>query len=224
MSKNASLGAYGIMYVVQNKKSDVLGLLLRNGVVVPSDASDLTIAMAVTNLLKVSKSFYNDFSKLLLNTDVIYGMSANMSGSYSNMSGYSNITGDSEWCKNTKNKTETPNAYKILCKDSTTLDTSIFTTETKDTKDTKPKKEGSGWLNQGLGLLQEGFAGYLQLDDNKTKRELANASMIIAQSGGSTTIDGTPPPKGLSTGAIVGISLLGVTVVGLIIYVITKKK
>ena len=69
MSKNASLGAYGIMYVVQNKKSDVLGLLLRNGVVVPSDASDLTIAMAVTNLLKVSKSFYNDFSKLLVNPE-----------------------------------------------------------------------------------------------------------------------------------------------------------
>jgi hypothetical protein len=224
MSKNASLGAYGIMYVVQNKKSDVLGLLLRNGVVVPSDASDLTIAMAVTNLLKVSKSFYNDFSKLLLNTDVIYGMSANMSGSYSNMSGYSNITGDSEWCKNTKNKTETPNAYKILCKDSTTLDTSIFTTETKDTKDTKPKKEGSGWLNQGLGLLQEGFAGYLQLDDNKTKRELANASMIIAQSGGVVEEKDKDKEKGLSTGAIVGISLLGVTVVGLIVYVITKKK
>ena len=224
MSKNASLGAYGIMYVVQNKKSDVLGLLLRNGVVVPSDASDLTIAMAVTNLLKVSKSFYNDFSKLLVNPDVIYGMSSNMSGSYSNMSGYSNITGDSEWCKNTKNKTETPNAYKILCKDSTTLDTSIFTTETKDTKDTKPKKEGSGWLNQGLGLLQEGFAGYLQLDDNKTKRELANASMIIAQSGGVVEEKDKDKDKSLSTGAIVGISLLGVTVVGLIIYVITKKK
>jgi hypothetical protein len=226
MSKNASLGAYGIMYVVQNKKSDVLGLLLRNGVVVPSDASDLTIAMAVTNLLKVSKSFYNDFSKLLVNPDVIYGMSSNMSGSYSNMSGYSNAIGDSAFCQDKSNKQFFPSSYKSACEGSSTFDTSIFNTttkDTKDTKDTKPKKEGSGWLNQGLGLLQEGFAGYLQLDDNKTKRELANASMIIAQSGG-TTIDGTPPPKGLSTGAIVGISLLGVTVVGLIIYVITKKK
>ena len=63
---------------------------------------------------KVSKSFYNDFSKLLLNTDVIYGMSANMSGSYSNMSGYSNITGDSEWCKYTKNKTSELAVKNIL--------------------------------------------------------------------------------------------------------------
>ena len=227
MSKHESLGAYGIMYVVQNKKSDVLGLLLRNGVVVSSDASDLTIAMAVTNLLKVSKSFYNDFSKLLLNTDVIYGMSANMSGSYSNMNGYSNVTGDSEWCKNTKNKTETPNAYKILCKDSTTFDTSIFNTGTKDTttKDTKPKDSSSntGWLNKGLSLLETGFSGYLQLDDNKTKRELANASMIIAQSGEVVKEKDKDKEKGLSTGAIVGISLLGVTVVGLVVYLIVKK-
>ena len=226
MSKNASLGAYGIMYVVQNKKSDVLGLLLRNGVVVPSDASDLTIAMAVTNLLKVSKSFYNDFSKLLLNTDVIYGMSANMSGSYSNMSGYFNAIGDSAFCKDKTNKDFFPSSYKSACEGSSTFDTSIFNTGTKDTttKDTKSKKEGSGWLNQGLGLLQEGFAGYLQLDDNKTKRELANASMIIAQSGGVVEEKDKDKDKGLSTGAIVGISLLGVTVVGLVIYLVTKKK
>jgi len=223
MSTNASLGAYGIMYVVNNKKSDVLGLLLRNGVVVPSDASDITIALAVTNLLKVSNTFYNEFSKLLLNEDVVYGMSANMSGSYSNMSGsYANAIGDSSFCKDKTNKELFPSAYKSGCEGSSTFDASIFNT----TKDTKPKDSSSstGWLNTGLNLLQTGFAGYLQLDDNKTKRELADASVRLSQSGGGTSTDGDIPPKALSTGAIVGISLLGVTVVGLVIYLIVKKK
>ena len=57
MSAKANLGAYGIMYVVQNKKSQVIALLLKNGVVVPSNATDIQIALLVTNLLKVSKSF-----------------------------------------------------------------------------------------------------------------------------------------------------------------------
>jgi hypothetical protein len=226
MISNESLGAYGVMYVVINKKSDVLALLLRNGVVVPSDASDVTIALAVTNLLKVSKTFYNEFSKLLVNTDVIYGMSANMSGSYANMGGsYANYTGDSAFCKNSDNKTSSPNSYKILCEDSSsTFDPKAFTTKPKDTK-AKDTSGSTDWLNKGLELLQTGFQGYLQLDDNKTKRELADASVRYAQSGGGTSTDGNvPPPNGLSTGAIVGISLLGVTVVGLVIYLVTKKK
>jgi hypothetical protein len=227
MSKNTSLGAYGIMYVVINRKSEVLSLLSKNGVKVPSNASDMTIALAVTNLLKVSKSFYNEFSKLLINEDVIYGLSANMTGSYSNMSGsYANLTGDSAFCMDKKNKTLFPSSYKSACEgSSSTFDPSVFTTGTKDTKtkDTKSTSSNTGWINKGLDLLQTGFQGYLQLDDNKTKRELADASVKISNDE-LTKKEDAPPPKGLSTGAIVGISLLGVTVVGLVIYLISKKK
>jgi len=211
MNNNASLGAYGVMYVVQNKKSEVVNLLLKNGVFVPMNASNMQLALLVTDLLKVSKSFYRDFSLLLLNQDVVNGMSVNMSGSYSN------FTGDAEWCKDSANKTANPNAYKILCKDSTTFDTKTFTTEKKDTS------SSTSWLNTGLGLLQDGFKGYLQLDDNKTKRELADASVKISDDD-VTKETLKPPSTGLSTGAIVGISLLGVSVVGLVIYLIVKNK
>jgi hypothetical protein len=211
MGKNASLGAYGVMYVVQNKKSKVIALLLKNGVVVPSNATDMQIALLVTNLLKVSKSFYRDFSALLLNQDVVAGMSVNMSGSYSN------FTGDAEWCKDSANKTANPNAYKILCKDSTTFDPKTFTSEKKDTT------LNTSFINKGLDFLQSSVKDYLQYDDNKTKRELANASVKI--SADEVTKAGIlPTKKGLSTGAIVGISLLGVTVVGLVIYLIVKNK
>jgi len=227
MSKNANLGAYGIMYVVKNKKSEVLALLLKNGVIVPSNASDMVIALAVTNLLKVSKTFYNEFSKLLVNQDVVYGMSANMSGSYSNMSGsYANAIGDSAFCQDKTNKQFFPSAYKSACEGSSTFDASVFNTGTKDTKpkDTKSTSGDVSWLNQGLNLLQTGFQGYLQLDDNKTKRALADATVQISNDEIVKADSTPPPPKGLSTGAIVGLSLLGVTVVGLVIYLIAKKK
>lgn len=201
MSKSASLGAYGIMYVVMNKKSQVIALLLKNGVVVPENATDMQIALLVTDLLKVSKSFYKEFSALLVNKDVVYGMSANMSGSYANAGGF--VAPDLNFDEN-------------IFKPTTTSTTTA-------PKDTKPSGATPSWINQGLGLLQTGFQGYLQLDDNKTKRALADASVQISSSQGSADSVAPPVSTGMSTGAIVGLSLLGVTVVGVLIYVITKK-
>jgi hypothetical protein len=198
MGKNASLGAYGVMYVVQNKRSQVVALLLKNGVVAPSNATDMQLALLVTNLLKVSKSFYRDFSALLLNQDVVAGMSVNMSGSYAN------VVGDGQ-----------------------AFDFSVFqggTPTTTATTTPKPATSSPSWLNQGLGLLQSGFQGYLQLDDNKTKRELANASVQLSTSQATQDSVLLPPSTGMSTGAIVGLSLLGVTVIGLVVYLITKNK
>jgi hypothetical protein len=202
MSKSASLGAYGIMYVVKNKKSQVIALLLKNGVVVPQNATDLQIALLVTDLLKVSKSFYKEFSALLVNKDVVYGMSVNMSGSYANAGGF---------------------VSPELNFDETLFQTTSSTTTTTP-KDTKPSGTTPSWINQGLGLLQTGFQGYLQLDDNKTKRALADASVQISSSQGSSDSVAPPVSTGMSTGAIVGLSLLGVTLVGVVIYFVTKKQ
>lgn len=210
MNENENLGAYAIMYVVTNKKNEVVNLLLKNGVVVPSDAQDIQIGFVVTNLLKISNSFYNEFSELLLDEETVGAVFSNMSGSYLN------VNGSSDFCKNTANKTESPSSYKLLCeKTSTTTGASITATKTD--------KDSASWLNQGLNLLQTGFQGFLQLDDNKTKRDLANASVKISN---DEVIKGetTPTKTGLGTGAIVGISLLGVTVVGLVVYLIAKKR
>jgi hypothetical protein len=204
MNENENLGAYAIMYVVRNKKNEVLGLLLKNGVVVPSNATDVQVAFVVTNLLKISNSFYNEFSELLLDEETVNAVFSNMSGSYSN------FNGSSDFCNNIANKTESPSSYKLLCGDSTT--------STNSNSSTKPSL-----LNQGLNILQTGFQGFLQLDDNKTKRQLADASVKISNdevTKGETATTTT----GLSTGAIVGISLLGATVIGLVVYLIAKKQ
>ena len=170
MGKNANLGAYGVMYVVQNKRSQVIALLLKNGVVVPSNATDIQLGLLVTNLLKVSKSFYRDFSALLLSQDVVAGMSSNMSGSYANVDGFD----------------FSPKEFKPLdfgkYGNTTTTTTKPTTTATNTSS--------SNWLNTGLGLLQDGFKGYLQLDENKTKRALADASVVISEN----KKEETPPP------------------------------
>jgi hypothetical protein len=201
MTSKTNLGAYGIMYVIENKKNEVISLLLKNGVAIPSNATNLQIGVIVTNLLKSSKSFYKDFSKLLLNQDTIVGMSSNMSGSYLNGNGMFDI-----------------NNYEI--------DETLFnptkskpTTTTSKTNDSDSKPSA---INKGLELLQTAFQGYLKLDENKTKRELANASVIISQDNATKNDD--TPPKGLSTGAIIGLSVLGIAVVGTIAYFIIKKQ
>lgn len=203
MSKNASLGAYGIMYVIKNKRSEVVALLLKNGVVAPSNATDIQIGLLVTDLLKVSKSFYNEFSALLLTPDTITGMSANMSGSYLNVEGFVAQTFDD-------------NPFEKWG--------GSFTTTTTTPKDTKPKSSSTGWINKGLDLLQTGFQGYLQLDENKTKRELADASVKISADEVTKKEEEEDDDTGLSTGAIIGLSVLGVTVIGLVVYLITKNK
>lgn len=129
-------------------------------------------------------------------------MSANMSGSYAN------VVGDGQ-------------AFDFSIFQGGTPTTIPTTTPTPTS--TPKSTSGASWLNQGLSLLQTGFQGYLQLDDNKTKRALADASVQVS-SNQSTTDTSTPPPTGWSTGAIVGVSLLGVAVVGLVVYLIAKKK
>lgn len=165
MNENANLGAYGIMYVVKNKRNEVISLLLKNGVVVPSNAYDIQIALLVTNLLKVSKSFYNDFIPLLLNEETVDAMSSNMSGSYAN------VGGNADFCGNTANKESSPSSYKLLCGDSSATTTSSSTSN----------QSQSSFIKRGLDFLQSSVKDYLQYDDNKTKRELANASVKISE-------------------------------------------
>lgn len=200
MNKNSTLGALGILYVVQNQRSVVIALLLKNGVTVNNNASDIEIALLVTNLLKISKSFYREFTPLLFNEDVISALSFNMNDSFLNVGGGVNPPFD----------------FSIFNGGTQPPPTNTTTNTSQIPTSTTPKPST---INRLLELLQTGFQGYLQLDDNKTKRELADASVIIADKD-----EELPPKTKLSTGAIVGISLLGVTVVGLIVYLIYKNK
>jgi hypothetical protein len=211
MSRYANLGALSIMYVVMNKRAEVIALLVKNGVKVPNNATDMQLALLVTNLLKISKAFSRDFNQLVTKKEVISGVFSGFDGNYSYANNYfGNLP---TFDANLFSSPATPTTNPV-----------VTPTPTKDTK------SGSNFWGNALGLLQTGFTGFLALDENKTKRELANASVQIKQSDVSLAEKGilpagnTLPKTGLSTGAIVGLSVLGIAVIGGVVYFAMKNK
>ena len=206
MNNQVDLGASVLIYVVRNFRSQVVALLLRNGVIVPSGSTDVQVAQLVTELLKVSKSFNADFMKLLATEEVATGFASSFDG-YSNAEGF----GVSD-----------PLGYKSQFSTTDFLNPPKSGTTTTDT----PKKSGFdfGKLFEGL---QFGVNSYLQVDKNKTDRALANASVQTSQnqlliSQGSGTGAGIPP-KGSNTVLYVVLGLVGVGLLGTVVYFATKK-
>ena len=68
---NPNLGATSVMFVVMKKRAKLLALLTKNGVKYPANATDMQLALIVTNLLKTSKSFRIEFNQLLSEPEVI---------------------------------------------------------------------------------------------------------------------------------------------------------
>lgn len=216
---NPNIGATSVMFVVMKKRAKLLALLTKNGVKYPANATDIQLALIVTSLLKTSKSFRKEFEQLVTEEDVIVGVFSGMDGAYSNFT-FDFQTFD----KNPFETKPAPPSPPFGGSKAKPYDLNLV----KST-DVKPKEKGKFSFGDALGLLQTGFAGYLALDDNKTKKALADASVQIKQSDvelGKLGIyeGGTPPPKGLSTGAIIGISIAGILVVGGAIYFAMKNK
>lgn len=207
MNNQVDLGANILIYVVRNFRSQVVALLLRNGVIVPSGSTDVQVAQLVTELLKVSKSFNADFMKLLATQEVATGFASSFDG-YFNYDGFD---------------TKDPLGYKSQFSTTDFLNPpKSGTTKTTDT--TKKSNFDFGKLFEGL---QFGINSYLQVDKNKTDRALANASVQTSQnqlliSQGSGTGAGIPP-KGSNTVLYVVLGLVGVGLLGTVVYFATKK-
>jgi hypothetical protein len=213
---NPSIGATSVMFVVMKKRAKLLALLTKNGIKYPANATDMQLALIVTNLLKVSKSFKKDFEQLVTEEDVIVGVFSGMDGFYSNFT-FDFQTFD-------PNKFSTPSPFGGNTGKATTKP---FNFNPPKSTDVKPKEKSKFNLGSALELLQTGFAGYLALDENKTKKELAKASVQIKENDvklGELGLLEPPKKDGLSTGAIIGISLAGILVLGGVIYFVTKNK
>lgn len=205
MKSKASLGAYVVMYSVKNKKGDVIALLLKNGVIVPSNANDMQVALVVTEMLKKSKSFEKDFTKLVQSKDVVSGLTSNMSGAYSNINGFE---------------------Y-----DPIDLGTSIFkttpatttTTPVKTSTTTASSADKISGFEKYLLLGQGLFSDYTKMKENEAKVQLANASVELeklqSQSGGGSSNNGSFS----ATTIYVVLGLVGIGLLGFLTYKIAKK-
>jgi len=212
MKSKADLEAYAIMYAVKNKKGDVIALLLKNGVVVPSNANDMQVGLVVTQMLKNSKSFTKDFTKLIQSKELVNGLTSNMSGAYSYMGGaYSNANGF---------------VYDPIEFDSSIFQTTTATTTT--TQEPKPASTSTAGAISGFEkylLLGQGlFSDYTKMKENEAKVKLANASVelekIQTQGGNGSAGNGS---SFSSTTLYVVLGLVGLGMLGFLTYKLAKK-
>jgi hypothetical protein len=210
MNKQVDLGASVLIYVVRNFRSKVVALLLRNGVVVPTGSTDVQVAQLVTELLKVSKSFNADFMKLLATPEVASGF-ASMDGYFNFNDAFDSSLGYKSQFATTDFLTKTPasDMANNAIKSNTT-------------------KAGGGFdWNKVISGVQFGVTSYLQADKNKTDRALADASVktsqnqvVLSQSGGT---GGVTTTGGSNTVLWVVLGVVGVGLVGTVVYFATKK-
>ena len=204
-------GAMTLVLLVKYYKSQMIALLLKNGVTVPNGASDQQIATLMANLLKVSKSFFTDLNNFIQNPKVLQVVAGEFqqNAQYFRASGYYNNTGD-EYDEE---------------EDDPALPTPTGTT---------PKKGGflSG-LNLG-NLIKDGLDAFGKYDKNKTDREIADARARaglpaltpeeLVEEKEKVTKEKDKSKDGLSTTTIVVLSLVGVAVLGTIIYFVARPK
>jgi hypothetical protein len=207
-------GAMTLVLLVKYYKSQMVALLLKNGVTVPNGASDQQIASLMANLLKVSKSFFTDLNNFIQNPKVLAVVAGEFqqNAQYFRASGYYNGEGDEEY----------DDAY--FEEEDPALPTPTGTT---------PKKGGflSG-LNLG-NLIKDGLDAFGKYDKNKTDREIADArakaglpvlteeELVVER---EKVNKGKTPDTKISTTTIVVLSLVGVAVLGTIIYFVARPK
>ena len=234
-------GAMTLVLLVKYYKSQMVALLLKNGVTVPRGASDQQIAMLMANLLKVSKSFFSDLNAFIQNPKVIQTLAGGMmqTAQYFRMSGkaYLNGTGGMFDTQDFPDDLGFQSQYGLNL--GTTSSTNTASTSTT-TGETTPPKKGGFWSDLNFGnIFSQTLGAFGQWNTNQANVAIANAHAQSQQagsnvgSGGNTggntgggtggNTDGTPD-KGMSTTTIVVLSLVGVAVLGTIIYFVAKPK
>jgi hypothetical protein len=188
---------------VRKNKEKYLGLLRRNGVLVNTNTSSEDLTNMILKAIQKSDSFKGE-AILLMGVLV----SETKDGSFANMGGYSNMDG---YFSNLPKFD--PNAFAPK-----------NTSTTTDAKKDKPKKDFADTTVGGIvdKLFTLGNS-YLQNKELDVRKAEAKAGQVIAQQGGGSQA-GTPPPPKSNTGLYVALGVGGVALIGLLIYVVTKKK
>jgi hypothetical protein len=218
MKSKSDLGAFIVMYAVKNKKGDVIALLLKNGVVVPSNSNDMQVALVVTEMLKNSKSFEKDFTKLVQSEDVVSGLTSNMSGMYSNMGGYSYMGG----AYSNVNGFTYDSSFNPTDPLFKSLSSQVpATTTTKPATSSSDKISGfEKYLLLGQGL----FSDYTKMKENEAKVKLADASVELEKLQSQSGIGGANKDGSFNATPIyVVLGLVGLGLLGFLTYKMVKK-
>jgi len=224
IAQSAQTGAFTLMLLIKNYRSQMIALLLKNGVAVPSGASDKQILNLMANLLKISKSFYKDIMLFLQNPKVLN----NLAGEFSQNAQYFRADGYLNYTKGRDRFSFDDISFRPEDED----ENGDETTETTETTKT-PKKGFFSGLNLGE-LIKDGLGAFVTLDSNRTDRIIAEARKksglppldveTYTDEDGVVKKKERPDDEGISATTIVVLSLVGIAVIGTIIYFVTRPK
>lgn len=185
-----------LLDLVRKNKDKFLGLLRRNGVLVNSNTSSEDLTNMILKAMQKSESFKKETILLM---GVLIG---NSDGSFSNVTGSSYFS-------------------NLPTFDANAFSPSTTTTATTTTTD-KPKKDFAdttvGTIFDKLFTLGNAYLTNKELDVRKVE---AQAGQAIAVSNIPSNV---PPPPKSNTGLYIGLGVGGLALVGLLVYVISKKK
>lgn len=183
-----------LLDLVRKNKDKFLGLLRRNGVLVNSNTSSEDLTNMILKAMQKSESFKKE---------TILLMGVLMSSSDSSFANFTNLPQFSETLGYT-------NKYIPQ------------TTSTTTTTTDKPKKDFAdttvGGIFDKLFTIGNAYLTNKELDVRKVE---AQAGQAIAVSNIPSNV---PPPPKSNTGLYIGLGVGGLALVGLLVYVISKKK
>jgi len=223
------LASLTLILLVKYFRTQMISLLVRNGVFVTEKTTNEQIISLMTTLLKVSKSFNTDLNNFLQNPKVLDILARDMQGNAQ----FYKTSGNAQYFR-VSGKEEDDDMDKYL----EDLDNKYFE---EGEKEEEKEKSGTSWWDSIKGNLGnyigDGIKLVGALDTNRTNRDIANARAKIAQaeSEGQTftpkekqdILDGKGKGKddtGVSVTTIVVLSLVGVVTLGTIIFFATRNK
>lgn len=223
------LASLTLILLVKYFRSQMISLLVRNGVFVTDRTTNEQIIKLMTTLLKVSKSFNIDLNNFLQNPKVLEVLAKDMQGNAE----FYKTSGNAQYFRMSGNR------FLNITEEQELDDIDAYWDSKVTEEDEKKEESGSSWwssIKENLGTyIGDGIKLVGALDTNRTNRDIANARAKIAQaeSEGKTftpkekqdILDGkVKDDKGVSVTTIVVLSLVGVVTLGTIIFLATRSK
>lgn len=205
---------------IDEKRPEVVALMQRYGIDIELDDSQDKIDAAFLALIRTSRGFRKDFSTIAV------PVAEKIQKEYSNMSGHLNVTGVTG--RGIGSSTTDNDALKSVG----SIKVGTLTTPATPTTETKQKTGFGQWISNVF--------------DKDTMQNIINTGLGVwsyqktgggagGQTGGSVLDDARydydkdkdkdkdSKEKGLGLGAIIGISLVGLALIGGVIYAVSKK-
>lgn len=221
---------------IDEKRPQVVALMQRYGVAINDKDDTAKIDAAFLALIRTSRGFRRDFSNLAV------GSAKDLQNQYTNASGHLNFLGFGKK-KKTTSSPSTGASQNVPTKEessTTTTKPPFYPTPTgsaptetdETTSSVTPKEKGKfgSWLgsvfdaptlqnviNTGLGIWS-----YQKTGGSVSPITQGRQDYSFNTGTGTGTGSGDGKSGGMGIGAIVGLSLLGIGIVGIVIYSVTK--